>query len=189
MKAVGQGLGYNLRRISFVAGDWLNCCSLSEGDDEIESRLRWCSCPRTPPHTTIAAAATTAATAAGRLRQSGGDPDAGELGGKARGGGRPGENRDGGDSWGLEDLVGCACGVGEAMVEVSYVCIYAKLEPGEGRLLFFFADRALCPAQKGSKGFLATVGGFARLLPLEAVDMFETYINKVAPDLELSTRS
>lgn len=127
MKAVGQGLGYDLRRISFVAGDWLNCCSLSEEDDDVESGLRWCSCPRTSAATTAAAAA-----APGRF-QSGCDSDTVERCGKASGGGRPDKDRDGGNSWGLEDRVGCVCGVGEATVEVSYVPgICAKLEPGEG---------------------------------------------------------
>ena len=148
MKAVGQGLGYDLRRISFVAGDWLNCCSLSKEDDDIGSRLRWCSCPRTSAATTAAAAA----AVPGRLL-SGGDSDAVERGGKASGGGRPDTDRNGINSWGLEDRAGCVCGVGEAAVEVSYVPgIYAKSEPEEGGNLCLQTERYIPPirAQKVS---------------------------------------
>lgn len=134
MKAVGQGLGYDLRRISFVAGDWLNCCSQSEGDEEIESRLLWCSCPRTSDTATAAPAA---------QLQSGSESDAVERDGKACGGGRLDIDYNGGNNWGLEDRVGCVCGVGDATVEVSYL---ARWDIGRRDV---FTDRPLYPTQKG----------------------------------------
>ncbi|CAM9586646.1 unnamed protein product, partial [Sphacelaria rigidula] len=41
VKAVGQGLGFNLRRISFIAGDWLNCCSST---NSTSASSECCSC-------------------------------------------------------------------------------------------------------------------------------------------------
>lgn len=49
VKAVGQGLGFNLRRISFIRGDWLDCCSKDEANDRegtgVDARQRnACAC-------------------------------------------------------------------------------------------------------------------------------------------------
>lgn len=45
VKAIGQGLGYDLRRISFVPGDWVDCCS--RHPQPLHQRQRQgCSCPR-----------------------------------------------------------------------------------------------------------------------------------------------
>ncbi|CAN0489199.1 unnamed protein product, partial [Ectocarpus sp. 8 AP-2014] len=43
VKAIGQGLGYDLRRVSFLPGDWVDCWfSLQEK----QRRPRRCPCPR-----------------------------------------------------------------------------------------------------------------------------------------------
>eukprot|EP00904_Undaria_pinnatifida_P010292 jgi/Undpi1/6393/HiC_scaffold_20.g08874.m1 len=136
VKAIGQGLGYDLRRISFLEGDWLNCCSSSsfsspeeDSDDDTgtESRLRrCCSCPRRPITPTATATAAVAASewlkrgggsGAARLRSGGGNSGAGERVGEGCGSGRSKPDTDG-DGWGQEDRVGCVCGVGAAKVEV-----------------------------------------------------------------------
>ncbi|CAM9853442.1 unnamed protein product, partial [Ectocarpus fasciculatus] len=42
VKAIGQGLGYDLRRVSFLPGDWIDCCfNLQQ-----QRRPRRCQCPR-----------------------------------------------------------------------------------------------------------------------------------------------
>lgn len=108
VKAVGQGLGYDLRRVSFVAGDWLNFCSKEDSGDQGSRRRPRCSCPRGPAAAAVASSSKSSAVS--DVSCCGGSEacDAGEL--------------EEGGRWGDEDHLGCLCGSGIAIVEVSRIC-------------------------------------------------------------------
>lgn len=115
VKALGQGLGYDLRRVSFVAGDWLDVCS-----EDGPSRRR-CTCPRTVRSVYDSWTGCDGGGEGGDRKSDVTDDDeeeeesevamAWEGGGGVRGGG-------GGGAWGAEDRHGCMCGLGVATVEV-----------------------------------------------------------------------
>eukprot|EP00903_Cladosiphon_okamuranus_P010368 g9809.t1 len=134
VKAIGQGLRYDLRRISFVAGDWVDCCNTqhqrphrrgrssspsfsgteenygkSDVNDPSQTsqgcqQRHQCSCPRS-----------LAAVAAAARLQANSDSETGSIGD----GGADATGR--GSSWGQEDRLGCKCGIGLVTVEVDRV--------------------------------------------------------------------
>ncbi|CAN0138744.1 unnamed protein product, partial [Hapterophycus canaliculatus] len=76
VKSIGQGLGYDLRRISFVPGDWVDCCSRQPGPPREPLRRR-CVCPRSasPCSSSSSSAAADAATGVQTSGTSGADAD------------------------------------------------------------------------------------------------------------------
>lgn len=136
VKAIGQGLGYELRRISFVAGDWVDCCITqhrqpqqlghsssptssgkfsgteenngeSSVDDPLQANQR-----RRQRHRCSCPRSLAAVAAATRLQANGssGTGSVDDGGADAAGGG---------SSWGQEDRLGCECEMGLVTVEVS----------------------------------------------------------------------
>eukprot|EP00752_Nemacystus_decipiens_P010329 g9201.t1 len=48
VKAVGQGLGYDLRRISFLAGEWVDCCATQQQQEQQRQEPRQHGLPPSP---------------------------------------------------------------------------------------------------------------------------------------------
>lgn len=106
VKAIGQGLGYDLQRVSFVNGAWLDCCSWAKdgNDDDNEPRQLPCHCPRTTLLPCAVAPSSepvpvTSSEYRGSKHGALNTPKKSEL-------------------WGGEDNAACTCGLGIATVEV-----------------------------------------------------------------------
>lgn len=95
MKAIGQGLGYDLQRVSFVNGAWLDCCSWTNdgNDDNNEPRRLPCHDPSSEP------VPDTSCGYRGSQVGALNTPDKSEL-------------------WEREDNTGCTYGLGTATVKV-----------------------------------------------------------------------
>lgn len=138
VKAIGQGLGYDLRRISFVPGDWIDCCNTQQeeqqrpqqrgrsssptsslpeeakGRGNVDETLEASQRGQTGQRCFCPRSLAAVATAAG-LRTKGGASGIGSVdsGGIYAAGGD--------SSWGQEDRLGCECGIGVVAVEVSSI--------------------------------------------------------------------
>ena len=109
VKAVGQGLGYDLRRVSFVEGDWLDCSS-SVKDFADASGRRTCRCPRK--------ALKSFDMASNRELRHGVPCDFKSESEEYRA--ESGDHEEVLEAllWKQEDVVGCTCGLGTAAVKV-----------------------------------------------------------------------
>ncbi|CAM9579998.1 unnamed protein product [Ascophyllum nodosum] len=150
VKAVGQGLGYDLRRVSFVEGDWLDCSS-SVKDFADASGRRTCRCPRK--------ALKSFDMASNRELRHGVPCDFKSESEEYRA--ESGDHEEVLEAllWKQEDVVGCTCGLGTAAVKVDGIP-----RPDWSFQVFTLPDRYAACVARGPPSECSSVGQAAGVI-------------------------